>query len=228
LVLIVGLSLASWLLTRRWGLALSTGIGVGLIFSLGYGKEAIETLVLVGLASALSLALGLPLGILAAKYRPAYQVLRPILDMMQTLPTFVYLIPALMLFGLGFSPGLLATLVFVLPVPIRMSYLGLSSVPRSLRELGPAFGASPWQSLWKIELPYAWPTIRTGISQSLLLGLSMVVISALVGADGLGKPVVQALNTVDIGMGLEAGLAIVILAMLVDRTVQPQKSETWS
>jgi glycine betaine/proline transport system permease protein len=136
---------------------------------------------------------------------------------MQTIPTFVYLIPALVLFGLGMVPGLISTVVFAIPAPIRLTYLGVASVPQQLVEAGMAFGATKRQLLFKIELPHALPTIMAGVTQCIMLSLSMVVIAALVGADGLGKPVVRALNTVNVGMGFEAGLAIVILAILLDR-----------
>ncbi len=205
---------------RRWQAMFLIAGGLSFVWALGFWRETCETLLLVFGASGMSLCLGIPLGIAASQSSGFYRCLRPLLDVMQTLPTFVYLIPALMLFGLGFTPGLFATVVFVLPLPIRMTYLGLSSLPQELRELGPAFGASYWQALWKIELPYAWPNIRAGISQSLMLALSMVVIAALVGADGLGKPVVQALNTVDIAKGIEAGLAIVVVALVLDRLLE--------
>jgi len=137
--------------------------------------------------------------------------------LMQTIPTFVYLIPTLVLFGLGVVPGLISTVIFAIPAPIRLTYLGISSVPLQLREVGQAFGATPRQLLFKIELPHALPTIMAGVTQAIMLSLSMVVIAALVGADGLGKPVVRALNSVNIAMGFESGLAIVILAIVLDR-----------
>ena len=159
----------------------------------------------------------MPVGI-AAAHRPwLYTAIRPILDLMQTIPTFVYLIPTLVFFGLGMVPGLISTVIFAMPAPIRLTHLGISSVPTQLHEAGEAFGATKRQLLWKVELPYALPTIMAGITQCIMLSLSMVVIAALVGADGLGKPVVRALNTVNIAMGFEAGLAIVILAIMLDR-----------
>ena len=159
----------------------------------------------------------MPLGI-AAAHRPwLYTALRPILDLMQTIPTFVYLIPTLVLFGLGTVPGLISTVIFALPAPIRLTHLGISSVPAQLYEAGKAFGATKRQLLFKVELPHALPTIMAGVTQCIMLSLSMVVIAALVGADGLGKPVVRALNTVNIAMGFEAGAAIVVLAIVLDR-----------
>jgi glycine betaine/proline transport system permease protein len=160
---------------------------------------------------------GVPLGILAARRPWFYAAIRPVLDLMQTIPTFVYLIPTLVLFGLGPVPGLISTVIFAIPAPIRLTHLGISSVPTQLLEAGKAFGATPRQLLTKVELPYALPTIMAGITQCIMLSLSMVVIAALVGADGLGKPVIRALNSVNIAMGFEAGLAIVILAIVLDR-----------
>jgi glycine betaine/proline transport system permease protein len=149
-------------------------------------------------------------------------VLRPVLDLMQTLPTFVYLIPALVLFGLGVVPGVISTVIFAMPAPIRLTHLGISSVPSALREAGEAFGATRRQLLWKVELPSAAPSIIAGITQCIMLSLSMVVIAALVGAGGLGVPVVRALNSVQVGMGFEAGFAIVLLAIILDRLSRPR------
>jgi glycine betaine/proline transport system permease protein len=185
--------------------------------NLGYWQATMETLALVFCATLVSIAIGIPVGI-AAAHRPwLYTVVRPILDLMQTIPTFVYLIPTLVLFGLGMVPGLISTVIFAIAAPVRLTHLGVSSVPNSLHEAGQAFGATKRQLLWKVEIPYALPTIMAGITQCIMLSLSMVVIAALVGADGLGKPVVRALNTVNVSMGFEAGLAIVVLAILLDR-----------
>jgi glycine betaine/proline transport system permease protein len=163
------------------------------------------------------MAIGVPLGIAAAHRPTLFAVLRPILDLMQTLPTFVYLIPAIVFFGIGMVPGLLATAIFVLPAPVRLTHLGISSTPSSLIEAGEAFGASRTQLLWKIELPYAMPQILAGLTQTIMLSLSMVVIAALVGADGLGVPVVRALNSVNTALGFESGFVIVVVAIVLDR-----------
>ncbi len=136
---------------------------------------------------------------------------------MQTIPTFVYLIPTLILFGLGVVPGLISTIILAIAAPIRLTALGISSVPEELLEAGNAFGATRWKLLFKVELPAAMPSIMAGVTQCIMLSLSMVVIAALVGADGLGKPVVRALNTVNISQGFEAGLAIVLVAIILDR-----------
>jgi glycine betaine/proline transport system permease protein len=194
-------------------------VGALLLFVVnqGYWRETTETLTLVLSAVLLCMGLGVPIGIAAAHRPRLYAALRPVLDLMQTLPTFVYLIPAIVFFGIGMVPGLLATAVFVLPAPIRLTHLGVSATPRELIEAGQAFGATRWQTLLKVELPYATPQIMAGMTQAIMLSLSMVVIAALVGADGLGVPVVRALNSVNTALGFEAGLVIVALAIALDR-----------
>ncbi|MCZ6496743.1 MAG: choline ABC transporter permease subunit [Alphaproteobacteria bacterium] len=204
-------------LHRSWRLALMVAGSLLLIVNLGYWEQTIETLALVVFATFLCMLVGIPVGIAAAHRPRLYTALRPVLDLMQTIPTFVYLIPTLILFGLGVVPGLISTVIFALPAPIRLTHLGISSVPKPLIEAGESFGATKRQLLWKVELPHAMPTIMAGVTQCIMLSLSMVVIAALVGADGLGKPVVRALNTVNIAKGFEAGLAIVIVAILLDR-----------
>jgi glycine betaine/proline transport system permease protein len=225
LVLVALLGIGAFALHRSIGLAVAVILGLLLIINLGYWQPTVETLTLVLCATLVSVLVGVPVGI-AAAHRPwLYTAIRPILDLMQTIPTFVYLIPTLVLFGLGAVPGLISTVIFAIPAPIRLTHLGISSVPAQLHEAGKAFGATPRQLLWKVELPYALPTIMAGVTQCIMLSLSMVVIAALVGADGLGKPVVRALNSVNIAMGFEAGLAIVILAILLDRVCKrPQRS----
>ncbi len=215
-------------LHRSWRLALMVAGSLLLIVNLGYWEETIETLALVVFATFLCMVVGIPIGI-AAAHRPwLYTALRPVLDLMQTIPTFVYLIPTLILFGLGVVPGLISTVIFAIPAPIRLTHLGVSSVPKPLIEAGESFGATQRQLLWKVELPHAMPTIMAGVTQCIMLSLSMVVIAALVGADGLGKPVVRALNTVNIAKGFEAGLAIVIVAILLDRVCRRRGAKTGS
>ncbi|WP_048648422.1 choline ABC transporter permease subunit [Nitratireductor soli] len=221
LVLIV--AAIAYALQRSWKLAIAVALGLLFIINQGLWKETIETLVLVVAAATVSMAIGVPVGIWAAHNPRVYKVLRPVLDLMQTLPTFVYLIPVLILFGLGAAPGLIVTVIFAAPAPIRLTYLGITSVPQPMLEAGQAFGATKRQLLWKVELPAALPSIMAGLTQCIMLSLSMVVIAALIGADGLGKPVVRALNSVNIPLGLEAGLAIVVLAIILDRIARIER-----
>ena len=207
----------AYLLHRSIPLVIFVVAALMLILNLGYWQEMLETFVLVLTATSLSIAIGIPIGILTAHKPWIYTILRPILDLMQTIPTFVYLIPTLVLFGLGVVPGLISTIIFAIAAPIRLTYLGISRVPEDLMEAGKAFGATPFKLLYKVELPAAMPNIMAGITQCIMLSLSMVVIAALVGADGLGKPVIRALNTVNISQGFEAGLAIVLVAIILDR-----------
>ena len=188
-----------------------------LVWNLGYWEETIETFSLIIYATGFCVLLGVPIGIAAAHRPKLYHFIRPMLDLMQTIPPFVYLIPALTLFGLGVVPGLISTIVFAIAAPIRLTYLGISQVPEELLEAGRAFGCTKRSLLIKVEIPAAMSSIRAGITQCIMLSLSMVVIAALVGADGLGKPVVRALNTVDIATGFEAGLTIVLVAIMLDR-----------
>jgi glycine betaine/proline transport system substrate-binding protein len=220
-LLVLAIAALSWVLRRSLPLAIFVTLALLFIMNQGYWLPTLETLSLVIVAALVSTAIGVPMGI-AAAHRPGfYAALRPVLDLMQTLPTFVYLIPTLVLFGLGVVPGLISTVIFALPAPIRLTQLGISSVPEALLEAGQAFGATRLQMLWKIELPCAAPTIVAGVTQCIMLSLSMVVIAALVGAGGLGVPVVRALNTVQVGMGFEAGFVIVLLAIILDRISRP-------
>lgn len=217
-ILIVAAAVAlAWWLKRSWSLCLGVALGLLFIINQGLWEATIQTLVLVVAASTASMAIGVPIGIWAAHNERVYAILQPILDLMQTLPTFVYLIPVLILFGLGLAPGLIVTVIFAMPAPIRLTYLGIKSVPKPMLEAGESFGATKRQLLWKVELPSALPTIMAGLTQCIMLSLSMVVIAALIGANGLGTPVVRALNTLNIPLGLEAGLAIVVLAIVLDR-----------
>ncbi|CUB02922.1 choline ABC transporter permease subunit [Marinomonas fungiae] len=214
-----------WWLHRSLGLMIFVAAAFLLIMNLGYWQETVQTLVLVITATMISVLVGVPIGIAAAHRPMLYTILRPILDLMQTIPTFVYLIPTLILFGLGYVPGLISTIIFAIAAPIRLTYLGISKVPNELREAGLAFGCTKAKLLYKVELPAAMPSIMAGITQCIMLSLSMVVIAALVGADGLGKPVVRALNTVNISQGFEAGVAIVLVAIMLDRICKTPNSK---
>jgi glycine betaine/proline transport system permease protein len=198
---------------------LTAGVLLGCLFIINQGlwKETIQTLVLVVGATALSMAAGVPLGIWAAHKPRIWRITQPTLDLMQTMPTFVYLIPILILFGLGAAPALIVTVIFAMPAPVRMTYLGITSIPKPMIEAGESFGATKQQLLWKVELPAAMPSIMAGLTQCIMLSLSMVVFATLIGAPSLGNPVNKALANRNIPLGIEAGLAIVVLAIILDR-----------
>jgi len=223
LALIVVFGLIAHGIQRRWLLTLFCVLSFLLILNMGYWQETMETLAQVLFATLVCIVVGVPVGIYAAHKPRFYTVLQPVLDLMQTVPTFVYLIPTLTLFGLGVVPGLISTVVFAVAAPIRLTYLGIHNVPDELLDAGKAFGCSRRQLLTRIELPHAMPSISAGITQCIMLSLAMVVIAALVGADGLGKPVVRARNTADIAVGFEAGLAIVLLAIMLDRVCKQRE-----
>jgi glycine betaine/proline transport system permease protein len=214
------IAVIAFVVQRSWWLVLSVVLGLLLILNQGLWEPMIETVVLIFFATLVSLAIGVPIGILSARRPWLYRFLSPILDMMQTIPTFVYLVPVLILFGLGVVPGILATVVFAVPAPIRLTYLGLRQVPTALIEAGESFGCTSSQLLFKVKLPAALPTIMAGVNQCIMLSMSMVVIAALVGAGGLGKPVVRSLNSVNVPLGIESGLAIVIVAIILDRLLK--------
>lgn len=220
LVLIALFIALTWGLQRNWKLCIGVALGFLFILNQGYWDETMESLTLILSACVVCMGLGVPIGIAAAHRPGLYRVLSPVLDLMQTLPTFVYLIPAIVFFGLGMVPGLIATVIFVLPAPIRLTRLGVASTPVALVEAATAFGATPRQLLWKVELPYALPQIMAGLNQTIMLSLSMVVIAALVGANGLGVPVVRALNSVNTSLGFESGFIIVVVAILLDRMLR--------
>jgi glycine betaine/proline transport system permease protein len=216
-VVVLLIALLAWWLQRSKALAIGVLLSLLFIINQGLWKQTVQTLVLVVAAAAASMAIGVPLGIWAAHKPKVYRVMLPVLDLMQTLPTFVYLIPVLTLFGLGNAPGLIVTIIFVIPTAVRLTHLGVTSVPKAIIEAGEAFGATKRQLLWKVELPAALPTIMAGLTQCIMLSLSMVVFAALIGAGGLGTEINRALGSRKIDLGLEAGLAIVVLAIVLDR-----------
>ena len=219
-VIFIIFAAVAWYLQRSWKTALFVFIALLFILNQGYWEATTQSLTLVLAACVVCMGIGVPIGIFIAHRPRVFQATSPILDLMQTLPTFVYLIPAIVLFGIGMVPGLIATVIFVLPAPIRMAHLGISSTPEALLEAATAFGASKSQTLWKVELPYAFPQIMVGLNQTIMLSLSMVVISTLVGADGLGVPVVRALGSVNTQLGFESGFVIVVLAIILDRMLR--------
>ena len=220
LIVIAAFLALTWWLQRSWKVCLGALLGFLFILNQGYWEETTESLTLILAACVVCMGAGVPIGIAAAHRPKLYRALVPILDLMQTLPTFVYLIPAIVFFGLGMVPGLIATVIFVLPAPIRLTHLGVSTTPQALLEAATAFGATPRQRLWKVELPYAFPQIMAGLNQTIMLSLSMVVIAALVGANGLGVPVIRALNSVNTALGFESGFIIVVVAILLDRMLR--------
>lgn len=201
-------------------LAIGSALGLGLIWNMGLWSPMVETLSLVIIATVVAVAIALPCGILAALSDRANRVIMPVLDFMQTMPAFVYLIPAIPFFGIGAVSGIFATVIFSMPPAIRFTALGIRQVPVELIEAADAFGASRGQKLFKVQLPMAMPTIMAGINQTIMLSLSMVVIAAMIGAEGLGTEVWRAIQRLQPGQGFEAGIAVVILAMLLDRITQ--------
>lgn len=204
----------------KWKLAVGTAIGLLFVYDLQLWADLINTLVMVVVSAAISLLIGIPIGISSAKHPRFYRVISPVLDLMQTMPPFVYLVPVLLLFSIGTVPAILATIVFAMPPSIRLTRLGILQVPGDLVEAAEAFGSSDRQLLWKVQIPLALPSIKAGINQTLMLALSMVVIASMVGAGGLGADVMDALQNLNVGTGVEAGLAIVILAVVLDRISQ--------
>lgn len=219
LVLIVVIALLAWWIAN-WKLGLFTLIGLGLINNLEYWPETIETLSLVLISVIIAMAIGIPVGIWMSQKNSVQSVITPILDFMQTMPAFVYLIPSVVFFGIGMTPGIIATIIFSMPPTVRLTNLGIRQVDAELIEASNAFGSTTWQRLGKIQLPLARPQVMAGVNQTIMLSLSMVVIASLVGAPGLGEDVYRAVTQVKIGMGFEAGMSLVILAMILDRVTE--------
>ncbi|MHA6485474.1 ABC transporter permease [Paenibacillus sp. strain BS8-2] len=204
----------------KWKMGLFTIIGLLLIDNLGLWSETMETLSLVLAAAFISIMIGIPVGILSARFNGLQRIVTPLLDFMQTMPAFVYLLPAITFFSLGVVPGVISSIIFAIPPTIRLTNLGIRQVPGELVEAADAFGSTPTQKLIKLQLPLALPTIMAGVNQTIMLSLSMVVIASMVGAQGVGATVYRAVTQVKTGVGFEAGLAIVILAIILDRLTQ--------
>jgi glycine betaine/proline transport system permease protein len=200
-----------------WRIALFTVVGLSFIISLGLWEDTMLTLALILVATTLCLAVGIPIGILGAKSRGLEEAILPVLDLMQTMPAFVYLVPFVALLGLGAGPALLATFIFAVAPAVRLTMLGIQQVPKETVEAAHAFGSTPMQTLFKVELPLSLNSIRAGVNQVIMLSLSMVVIAGLVGFGGLGDPVVSGLQTLDTGLAFEGGMGIVVLAIILDR-----------
>ena len=220
LVVLLVLAALTWLGTRRIS---STIVMVGLTYAigcLGLWDKLMSTVSIMLVSMLVTLLIGVPMGIVMAKSRTLRRVLNPVLDMMQTLPSFVYLIPVLMLFGLGRVPAVFATTVYALPPLMRLTELGLRQLPEDVLEASQAFGATPLQQLFSVELPLARPSIMAGLNQAVMMSLAMVVIASMIGAKGLGEDVLSSINNLDMGQGVQAGLAIVMLAVVFDRITQ--------
>jgi glycine betaine/proline transport system permease protein len=217
---IILITLLVWLASRTKSIAFFCLIGFSLILNLGMWEATISTLALVCLATLVTISIGLPLGVFAALNDTANKIIMPVLDFMQTMPAFVYLIPAIPFFGLGKVAAIFSTLIFAMPPSIRLTSLGIRQVPVELIEAADAFGSNKWQKLFKLQIPIATPTIMAGINQTIMLALSMVVIAAMIGAKGLGGEVWKAIQRLQPGRGFEAGLGIVIVAIVLDRVMQ--------
>ncbi|MCG8698150.1 MAG: proline/glycine betaine ABC transporter permease [Bacteroidales bacterium] len=202
------------------GAAIFTVLGLILIYLLGFWVETIETLALIFVSTIIAIVHGVPLGIWAAKSVNVNRIVRPILDLMQTMPAFVYLIPAVLFFSIGKLPGAFATVIFAMPPAVRLTTLGIQQVPGDVVEAARAFGATNKQILFKVELPLATKTIFAGLNQTIMMALSMVVIAGMIAAGGLGEKVLEGINNLDIGLGFESGFAVVILAIILDRITQ--------
>lgn len=203
-----------------WRVALFTVLGLLFVISLDLWEAAMQTLALVLAATVVALAIGIPIGIIAAKSAAVEGAIRPVLDVAQTMPAFVYLVPIVVLLGIGAGPALIATVIFAMPPAVRLTMLGIQQVPKETVEAAHAFGATPWQTLFKVELPLSLKTIMAGVNQVIMLSLSMVVIAGLAGAGGLGEPVVTGLSQLNVGISFVGGVGIVVIAIMLDRVTR--------
>jgi glycine betaine/proline transport system permease protein len=218
LIIAIFAGIGVWRLS--WKFALFAATSLILIASIGFWPQTVVTLALIFSSAVISLVLGIPLGIWCAKNNLVNSLIRPVLDFMQTMPAFVYLIPAAMLFGLGRVPGILATVIFAMPPAVRLTNLGIRQVNNEQVEAGYAFGSNALQLLFKVQLPIALPSIMTGVNQTIMMALSMVIIASMVGAGGLGNDVLASIQRLDIGLGFESGLSVVLLAIILDRITE--------
>ncbi|AEJ23203.1 ABC transporter permease/substrate binding protein [Weissella koreensis] len=221
IILIIALTIFALLISgKKWTFPLFTALGLLLVWNQGLWSDLIQTTTLVLLSSILAIIIGVPLGIWMSKSNTVDKIVQPLLDLMQTMPGFVYLIPAVAFFGIGAVPGIFASLIFALPPTVRFTSLGIRQVPTEMEEAADSFGSTAWQKLFKVELPLAKSTILAGVNQSIMLALSMVVMASMVGAPGLGQGVLAAVQKADVGSGFVSGFALVILAIVIDRFVQ--------
>jgi len=219
--LVVGaIGLIAWLASRSWRIALGSVVALMAVGVLGMWDDTMKTISMIFVCTLVSLVLGLPIGVLMSRSERARKIVSPVLDVMQTMPSFVYLIPVVMLLGIGRVPGLIAVVVYAVPPIIRFTNLGIRMVRADLVEAADAFGVTPWQKLWQVQLPMALPTIMGGVNQTIMLALSMVVVASMIGVQGLGQPVLRAITNQYFAMGLFNGLAIVVIAIMFDRVSQ--------
>lgn len=197
-----------------------TGLGLLFIYGMGFWTETMQTLAMVLISTLMALVIAIPLGILSAKKPLLEKIIRPMLDRMQTMPAFVYLIPAVLFFSIGKLPGVFATIIFAMPPAVRLTSLGIKGVSAEVVEAARSFGATPMQILLKVELPLAKSSLLAGVNQTIMMSLSMVVIAGMIAAGGLGEKVLEGINNLDIALGFESGLAVVILAIILDRITQ--------
>ena len=228
-VMIVIFVIIAWYLSgwRHWKLATFSGAGFFLINAMQLWSYTMQTLALVLVSTVIALLIGVPLGIWSGRSERAQSIIRPCLDFMQTMPAFVYLIPAVLFFQLGKVPGAMATVIFAMPPAVRLTSLGLRQVPKEVMEASISYGATASQQLLKVQLPIALPSILAGVNQTIMLSLSMVVIAAMIGAGGLGNQVLKGITQLQIGLGFEGGVAVVILAIYLDRVTQAMGTR-WS
>ena len=220
LIILAGLAALAWMATRNWKIVLGSVLTMVVIGIFGMWEDTMKTVSMVFVSTLVSLALGLPIGVLMSRYDPLQRVVSPVLDVMQTMPSFVYLIPVVMLLGIGKVPGLIAVVIFSIPPVIRFTNLGIRLVPADMLEAADAFGTSYWQKLFKVQFPLSLPTIMGGINQTIMLALSMVVIASMIGVQGLGQPVLKAISNQYFTLGVFNGLAIVGIAIIFDRISQ--------
>jgi glycine betaine/proline transport system permease protein len=220
LIILAGLAALAWMASRNWKIVLGSVLTMVVIGIFGMWEDTMKTVSMVFVSTLVSLALGLPIGVLMSRYDPLQRVVSPVLDVMQTMPSFVYLIPVVMLLGIGKVPGLIAVVIFSIPPVIRFTNLGIRLVPADMLEAADAFGTSYWQKLFKVQFPLSLPTIMGGINQTIMLALSMVVIASMIGVQGLGQPVLKAISNQYFTLGMFNGLAIVGIAIIFDRISQ--------
>ena len=218
--IVIAVILLAYLASRRIGFSISMGFLMFLLGAIGLWEQGMQTLSLMIMATALSILIGIPLGIITGKSKAVRSVMLPVLDVMQTMPSFVYLIPVVMLFGLGKIPAIIATVIYAVPPLIRLTDLGIRLVDKEVLEASRSFGANSWQQLFGVQLPLALPNIMAGLNQTTMMALSMVVIASMIGARGLGYEVLLGINRLEVGRGLLAGIGIVILAVIFDRITQ--------